>query len=67
VSRAVGGRRYDRQMGYKLLGFIVWQGIRLYLRNSDKGTVIKAGLVGVGAVAIAGAVVAGRQATKQDQ
>ncbi len=54
-------------MGYKLLGFIVWQGIRLYLRNSDKGNVVKAGLAGVGALAVAGAVVAGRQAVKQDQ
>jgi hypothetical protein len=53
-------------MGYKLLGFIVWQGIRLYLRNSQKGTAVKVGLA-VGAVAIAGAVVAGRQAVKQDQ
>ena len=54
-------------MGYKLLGFIVWQGIRIYLRNSNKGTALKAGLAGVGAVAIAGAVFAGRQAVKQDQ
>jgi hypothetical protein len=54
-------------MGYKLLGFIVWQGIRIYLRNSNKGTAVKAGLAGVGAVAIAGAVLAGRQAVKQDQ
>lgn len=54
-------------MGYKLLGFIVWQGIRLYLRNSGKGNVVKAGLAGVGALAVAGAVVAGRQAVKQDQ
>ena len=38
-------------MGYKLLGFIVWQGIRLYLRNSGKGNVVKAGLAGVGALA----------------
>jgi hypothetical protein len=54
-------------MGYKLLGFIVWQGIRLYLRNSNKGTALKAGLAGVGALAIAGAVFAGRQAIKDDQ
>lgn len=54
-------------MGYKLLGFIVWQGIRLYLRNSHKGTAAKAALAGVGAVAVAGAVLAGRQAVKQDQ
>jgi hypothetical protein len=63
----VARRRYDPRMGYKLLGFIVWQGIRLYLRNSQKGTAVKAGLAGVGAVAIAGAVLAGRQAVKQDQ
>ena len=40
----VARRRYDPRMGYKLLGFIVWQGIRLYLRNSGKGNVVKAGL-----------------------
>ncbi len=51
-------------MGYKLLGFIVWQGIRLYLRNSHKSTAVKAGLAGVGAVAVAGAVLAGRQAVQ---
>jgi hypothetical protein len=54
-------------MGYKLLGFIVWQGIRLYLRNSNKGTTLKAGLAGLGALALAGAAFAGRQAVKQDQ
>jgi hypothetical protein len=54
-------------MGYRLLGFIVWQGIRLYLRNSNKGKAVKAGLAGAGALAIAGAVFAGRQAVKQDQ
>jgi hypothetical protein len=54
-------------MGYKLLGFIVWQGIRLYLRNSDKSTAAKATLVGVAAVAVAGAVLAGRQAVRQEQ
>jgi hypothetical protein len=54
-------------MGYKLLGFIVWQGIRLYLRNSNKGTAVKAGAAGAAALVIAGAVVAGRQAAKQDQ
>ncbi len=54
-------------MGYKLLGFVVWRGIRIYLRKSNKGTVLKAGLAGVGALAVAGAVFAGRQAVKQDQ
>jgi hypothetical protein len=63
----VARRRYDRRMGYKLLGFIVWQGIRLYLRNSNKGPAVKAGAAGAAALVIAGAVVAGRQAVKQDQ
>ena len=52
-------------MGYKLLGFVVWQGIRLYLRNSHKSTAVKATLAGVGAVAVAGSVLAGRKATSQ--
>ena len=46
AERSGRGRRYDPQMGYKLLGFIVWQGIRIYLRNSNKGTAVKAGLAG---------------------
>jgi hypothetical protein len=64
---APAARRYDRWMGYKLLGFAVWKGGRLYIRNRHKGTVIKAALAGIGAVVVAGAVVAGRQAVKEDQ
>ena len=67
LSGPVAGRRYDPRMGYKLLGFIVWQGIKLYMRNSHKGTAVKAALAGVGALAVAGAVLAGRRAVKQDQ
>jgi hypothetical protein len=54
-------------MGYKLLGYIVWQGGKLYVRNSNNGTAVKVGLAGIGAVVVAGAVLAGRQAVKQDQ
>jgi hypothetical protein len=54
-------------MGYKVLGFVVWQGIRLYVRNSHKGTIVKAGIAGIGAVALAAAVLASRQAVKKDQ
>jgi hypothetical protein len=54
-------------MGYKVLGFVVWQGIRLYFRHNHKGTVVKAGIAGIGAVAVAAAVLASRQAVKKDQ
>jgi hypothetical protein len=54
-------------MGYKLLGFVVWQGGKLYIRNSHKSTAFKAVAAGVGAVVVAGAVLAGRGAVKQDQ
>ena len=67
VERASRGRRYDRRRGYKVLGFVVWQGIKLYLRNSHKGTIVKAGIAGIGAVAVAAAVLGSRQAVKKDQ
>ncbi len=63
IVRAIN---YDRRMGYKLLGFVVWQGGKHYFRGSLSGKVIKLALAGIGAAAIAGAVFAGRQATGQD-
>jgi hypothetical protein len=54
-------------MGYKLLGYVVWQGGKLYIRKRHKGTAIKAALAGIGAVVVVGAVLAGRGAVKQDQ
>jgi hypothetical protein len=54
-------------MGYKLLGFVVWQGGKVYIRNSHRGNVVKAALAGIGAIVVVGAVLAGRGAVKQDQ
>jgi hypothetical protein len=51
-------------MGYKLLGFAVWQGAKLYLRRHYSPTprwMIAVGAVGL---AVAGAVVAQRQASR---
>jgi hypothetical protein len=48
-------------MGYKFLGFAVWQGTKWYLRQraSVKGKLVVAGL---GALVLAGVAAAGRQA-----
>jgi hypothetical protein len=51
-------------MGYKVLGFVVWQGSKWYLRRRLGGQRAKLAAAGVGAVMLAaGAVVAGRQVT----
>jgi hypothetical protein len=60
-------RRYDRRMGYKLLGFIVWQGGKWYVRRRYTGVAAKAGLAGVGVALATGVVLAGRQARKGQQ
>jgi hypothetical protein len=49
-------------MGYKILGFAVWQGVKWYLRGRLQGSSRKLALVGVGGVLLAaGAVAAQRQ------
>ena len=50
-------------MGYKLLGFVVWQGGKWYLRRRMSGMKTKAALAGAGVAVLAGAAVASRQAT----
>jgi len=50
-------------MGYKILGFAVWQGSKWYLRRRVGGPKSKVAILGVGALVLAGAAVAGRQAT----
>jgi hypothetical protein len=50
-------------MGYKLLGFVVWQGSKWYVRRRMSGVGAKLAIAGVGAAVVAGVVVAGRQAT----
>ncbi|HET8976802.1 MAG TPA: hypothetical protein VFN87_01520 [Solirubrobacteraceae bacterium] len=49
-------------MGYKVLGFAVWQGSKWYLRRRMTGMKAKAAVAGAGALVLAGAAVAGRQA-----
>ena len=43
-------------MGYKLLGFVVWQGARWYLRRKYPGLPRKAAIVGLAGLAVAGGV-----------
>jgi hypothetical protein len=50
-------------MGYKVLGFAVWQGSKWYLRRRMSGARAKAAIAGVGVLVVAGVALAGRQAT----
>ena len=55
-------------MGYKVLGFIVWQGGKWYVRRRLGGTAAKAALAGIGVAVIAGAIFGGRQViSKSDE
>ena len=47
-------------MGYKLLGFVVWQGGKWYIRRRYSGVAAKAALAGLGVAVVAGGVVAAR-------
>ncbi|MEO6859803.1 MAG: hypothetical protein ABI323_14670 [Solirubrobacteraceae bacterium] len=49
-------------MGYKVLGFLVWQGGKWYVRRRVSGTRAKLAMAGVSAAVVAGVLVAGRQA-----
>jgi hypothetical protein len=49
-------------MGYKILGFAVWQGTKWYLRQRTGGVKAKLAIAGVGALVLAGVAAAGRQA-----
>lgn len=51
-------------MGYKVLGFAVWQGTKWYLRHRVTGFKAKVAIAGVGVAVLAGVAVAGRQATQ---
>ena len=52
-------------MGYKLLGFVVWQGSKWYVRRRMSGVGAKLAIAGVGAAVVAGVLVAGRQAARR--
>jgi hypothetical protein len=47
-------------MGYKLLGFVVWQGGRRYLRRRFSGAKRKLVIAGLGGVVVAGVLAAQR-------
>ena len=49
-------------MGYKVLGFLVWQGGKLYVRRRISGSRATLAVAGVSAAVLAGVLVAGRQA-----
>ena len=50
-------------MGYKILGFVVWQGGKLYIRRrTSSGFGRKVAVGGLTAAVIAGVVIAGKQA-----
>lgn len=50
-------------MGYKLLGFVVWQASKWYLRRRLGGPKSKVAILGAGVLVLAGVALAGRQAT----
>ena len=53
-------------MGYKLLGFVVWQGSKWYVRRRMSGVRGKIAVAAVSAAVIGGVVLAGRQAASSD-
>jgi hypothetical protein len=50
-------------MGYKILGYAVWHGSKLYARRHVGGTKSKAAIVGAALLVLARVAIAGRQAT----
>jgi hypothetical protein len=48
-------------MGYKLLGFAVWQGGKWYLRRRMQGVARKAAIGALAAVVVGGLIAAQRQ------
>jgi hypothetical protein len=48
-------------MGYRLLGFAVWQGGKWYLSRRFSGTKRKVVVAGLGAVVVAGVVAASQR------
>jgi hypothetical protein len=53
-------------MGYKALGFVVWQGGKWYARRKLSGTSAKLAVAGLGAAIVGAVLVAGRQATSSE-
>jgi hypothetical protein len=48
-------------MGYKVLGFLVWQGGKWWVRRRVSGPRAKLAVAGVSAAVVAGVLVASRQ------
>jgi hypothetical protein len=48
-------------MGYKILGFVVWQGAKFYIRRRVDGTQAKIALAGLSLAVVAGFIAASRQ------
>ena len=48
-------------MGYRVLGFAVWQGGKWYLNRRFSGTKLKVVVAGLGAVLVAGVAAAGQR------
>jgi hypothetical protein len=53
-------------MGYKLLGYVVWQGAKWYLRRRFEAAQTKLAIAGVAAVLIAGVAVAAQRQRSSD-
>jgi hypothetical protein len=49
-------------MGYKALGFLVWQGGKWYARRKLSATGAKVAIAGLGVALVGGLIAAGRQA-----
>jgi hypothetical protein len=53
-------------MGYKLLGFAVWQGSKWYLRRRVHGAGRKVAISAVSVAVLAGVIAAGRRVSSSD-
>lgn len=53
-------------MGYKVLGFVVWQGGKWYVRRRMSGVKAKVAVAGISAAVLAGVVAVGRQTASSD-
>jgi len=58
---AAGGARYDRRVGYRLLGFAVWRAARWYVSRRARRARVPIALAAVGAAAAAGLAAAARR------
>jgi len=57
---------YPLRMGYKILGFAVWQGGKWYLRRRFKGAPPKLAVGGLAGVVLAGVLFAAQRRASAD-